>query len=97
MGGRRPFRVKDNGRGIAEEDKRKVFEFFEGENMPIPFPVKGWGCRTLRRCWNGTEVRYGSSPKKALEQRFTSPWAKLLCPFRANKNKGLVVIIGFLT
>ncbi|MBF8278453.1 MAG: hypothetical protein HW390_3526, partial [Candidatus Brocadiaceae bacterium] len=25
------------------------------------------------------------------------PWAMLFRPFRANRNKGLVVIIGFLT
>jgi len=40
------FRVKDNGRGIAEEDKRKVFEFFRrgrhanivpGEGMGLPY------------------------------------------------------------
>ena len=40
------FRVKDNGRGIAEEDKHKVFEFFRrgkhantvpGEGMGLPY------------------------------------------------------------
>jgi len=28
---------------------------------------------------------------------WAAPWAKLFRPFRANKNKGLPVITGFLT